>query len=37
MKAGNKELAIENYKMSVEIDTTNTNGAKILEKLKSKN
>lgn len=37
MKAGNKELAIENYKKSIEIDPTNINGAKILEKLKSKN
>lgn len=30
---GNKKLAIENYKKSVEIDPTNTNGAAILEKL----
>lgn len=37
MKAGNKELVIENYKKSIEIDPTNNIGTKILEKLKSKN
>ncbi|RXG12700.1 dihydroorotase-like cyclic amidohydrolase [Leeuwenhoekiella aestuarii] len=37
MIAGNKELAIENYKKFAEIDPTNINGAKIFEKLKSKN
>jgi len=35
LKDGNKELAIKNYKKSVEIDPTNDNGIEILKKLKS--
>lgn len=31
--AGNKELAIENYKMSIELNPANDNGKKALEKL----
>ncbi len=33
LEAGQKELAIENYKKSVEIDPQNTNGINILKKL----
>ncbi len=36
LKDGNKELAIKNYKKSVEIDPNNTNGMKILKDLQSK-
>ncbi|MEW7290851.1 serine hydrolase [Aquimarina sp. 2304DJ70-9] len=35
LKDGNKELAIKNYKKSVEIDPNNTNGAKVLKELQS--
>lgn len=37
MIAGNKELAINNYKKAVELDPTNINGVKILKKLQLKN
>ena len=36
MMAGNKELAIKNYETSVKLDPTNTNGKKVLERLKGK-
>ncbi len=36
LKNGNKELAINNYKKSVEIDPNNTNGINILKKIDSK-
>ena len=36
MMDGNKELAIKNYEESVKLDPTNTNGKKMLEKLKGK-
>lgn len=35
MDAGNKPLAIANYEKSLELNPKNTNGAKILEKLKA--
>jgi tetratricopeptide (TPR) repeat protein len=34
MMAGKKELAIKNYEKSVEIDPQNTNGIRMLEKLR---
>lgn len=34
MKAGNKELAVENYKKSLELNPKNTNAEKMLETLK---
>ncbi len=37
LEAGKKELAIKNYKKSIEIDPENVNGVKILEKLQSNN
>lgn len=37
LKNGNKELAIKNYKKSVELDPKNDNGIKILKKIESKN
>ena len=33
MKAGNKELAIENYKKSLELNPDNENAKKMLEQL----
>jgi hypothetical protein len=36
MKNGNNELAVENYKKSLELNPKNENAAKILEKLKAK-
>ncbi len=36
LENGNKELAIKNYKKSVEIDPSNTHGAKVLKELESK-
>ncbi len=36
LEDGNKELAIKNYKKSVEIDPNNTNGIKTLKELQSK-
>jgi hypothetical protein len=35
MKNGEKDLAIENYKKSIELNPKNENGKKILEKLES--
>ena len=37
LKDGNKELAIKNYKISVEVDPNNENGIKILKELQSIN
>ncbi len=37
MTSGNKELAIENYKKSIELNPKNSNGIKILEKLQKQN
>jgi CubicO group peptidase (beta-lactamase class C family) len=37
LKDGNKELAIKNYKKSVELDPKNDNGIKILKELQSNN
>ena len=36
MKNGNKELAIENYKKSLELDPNNTNAVNMLKKLEEK-
>ena len=33
MKNGNKELAIENYRKSLELDPNNSNAAALLKKL----
>jgi cytochrome c-type biogenesis protein CcmH/NrfG len=34
LKAGNKELAIKNYKKSLELNPKNDNAMKVLEKIK---
>ena len=35
MKAGNKQLAIENYKKSLELNSYNNNAAEMLKKLQT--
>jgi Flp pilus assembly protein TadD len=37
MKAGQKDLAIQNYNKSLELNPNNTNGAEMLKKLKEQN
>ena len=36
MKNGDKELAIKNYQMSLELDPKNNNAKEMIEKLKEK-